>query len=440
MDKNQFCMKKNCILWLSVCLIALMGCSGETYVGELPDEIDDNLVEPIPIVLGLGVPSYEILTRGSGPFENTIEEEMKQRWENSYFYVYAFNKDPNTDLRTTWSEANESVCLLDGNRVLKDPDLGGKITRVNIDNTSLMPFWPDEDELKVYYNMKQVEMPYNFFAYYLDDSPSTLHREKEHIYFDVEVDGRRDFMLSVAEPTDDQLKKIESSSRKQKILESTYSAYSANRGMNPVFRFKHQLARFNFRIYSGEKLAGFNKVENLVVDKIELSSRINGKFIVAVNDPLSNDPEKAKLGLTFEETEEPRYLALCEKDGSALNKKKDGSDLYEGGYRVEKPKEDTDNPYERVATQVGGSLLVSPCLSYVLRVYLTGREVTGATPDPAPIEYVLVPPAPYKTFEAGKMYSIRIALYGQSTIEADCVPSKWGEGGSVTWEPDNDDW
>ena len=53
---------KHCLL-IGFCSILLFNCSGDTYVGELTTDDDAPLVEPIPIVLSLGMSDFEILTR-----------------------------------------------------------------------------------------------------------------------------------------------------------------------------------------------------------------------------------------------------------------------------------------------------------------------------------------------------------------------------------------
>ena len=93
--------------------------------------------------------------------------------------------------------------------------------------------------------MKNTNQPYNFFAYYLDDWMGECHREKDHIYYDVELDGRRDFMSAMADP-EAQKDKYEGNPYCDKILGRAFSAYSANHGLNPVFQFEHHLVLLRF--------------------------------------------------------------------------------------------------------------------------------------------------------------------------------------------------
>ena len=106
-------------------------------MGELPEDDDAPLTENIPIVLGFGVSSFDILTRGSGAVESGTNLEF---WKNAKFYVYAFNKNVETDLSVRWSEANEDICLLDANRLSEDGGQSsshGKEVRVKVDNAIL---------------------------------------------------------------------------------------------------------------------------------------------------------------------------------------------------------------------------------------------------------------------------------------------------------------
>lgn len=119
MERGQTYIGVRQVLWVGLCMLLLCGCSRGTYVGELPEDDDAPLTENIPIVLGFGVSSFDILTRGSGAVESGTNLEF---WKNAKFYVYAFNKNVETDLSVRWSEANEDICLLDANRLSEDGD------------------------------------------------------------------------------------------------------------------------------------------------------------------------------------------------------------------------------------------------------------------------------------------------------------------------------
>lgn len=133
---------KRCLL-VGFCSMLLFNCSRDTYVGELPTDDDAPLEQPVPIVLSLGMSDFEILTRGSGEVNNGNDADF---WNKVRFYVYAFNKDPQTDLSKPWSETNEDFCLLDGYRTAGanvQTSNHGKEVGVKKEDSNLMLFYPD---------------------------------------------------------------------------------------------------------------------------------------------------------------------------------------------------------------------------------------------------------------------------------------------------------
>ena len=338
MERGQTYIGVRQVLWVGLCMLLLCGCSRGTYVGELPEDDDAPLTENIPIVLGFGVSSFDILTRGSGAVESGTNLEF---WKNAKFYVYAFNKNVETDLSVRWSEANEDICLLDANRLSEDGGQSsshGKEVRVKVDNSNLMPFFPDDKtgSQDIYYNMKHTDWPYNFFAYYLDDLDLTqlqCVREKNRIYYDVELDGRRDFMSSVANPKL-QEDKYANNPYKQKIMDRAYSAYSASHGLNPVFSFQHHLVRLRFVICRPEEGGSVPSInESLVVKKVSVKSKVRGRFTVAANDIDADDAGKPHVGLSFNREDYASEEAYANSEDYLYLLKKNGEEI---GHKVKK--------------------------------------------------------------------------------------------------------
>ena len=387
MERGQTYIGVRQVLWVGLCMLLLCGCSRGTYVGELPEDDDAPLTENIPIVLGFGVSSFDILTRGSGAVESGTNLEF---WKNAKFYVYAFNKNVETDLSVRWSEANEDICLLDANRLSEDGGQSsshGKEVRVKVDNSNLMPFFPDDKtgSQDIYYNMKHTDWPYNFFAYYLDDLDLTqlqCVREKNRIYYDVELDGRRDFMASVANPKL-QEDKYANNPYKQKIMDRAYSAYSASHGLNPVFSFQHHLVRLRFVICRPEEGGSVPSInESLVVKKVSVKSKVRGRFTVAVNDIDADDAGKPHVGLSFNREDYASEEAYANSEDYLYLLKKNGEEIGSDGWcRVidckkysELSAEDKKKPFflgkEDENDNSGASLLLAPATTYSARIFL----------------------------------------------------------------------
>ena len=452
MERGQTYIGVRQVLWVGLCMLLLCGCSRGTYVGELPEDDDAPLTENIPIVLGFGVSSFDILTRGSGAVESGTNLEF---WKNAKFYVYAFNKNVETDLSVRWSEANEDICLLDANRLSEDGGQSsshGKEVRVKVDNSNLMPFFPDDKtgSHDIYYNMKHTDWPYNFFAYYLDDLDLTqlqCVREKNRIYYDVELDGRRDFMSSVANPKL-QEDKYANNPYKQKIMDRAYSAYSASHGLNPVFSFQHHLVRLRFVICRPEEGGSVPSInESLVVKKVSVKSKVRGRFTVAVNDIDADDAGKTHVGLSFNREDYASEEAYANSEDYLYLLKKNGEEIGSDGWcRVidckkysELSAEDKKKPSflgkEDENDNSGASLLLAPATTYSARIFLD--EDKSSDPGHGFVDVDLEPGGGVG-FVAGGAYVIYLTINSLSDIKPNVEIGEWTPGGETILDPDGE--
>ena len=452
MERGQTYIGVRQVLWVGLCMLLLCGCSRGTYVGELPEDDDAPLTENIPIVLGFGVSSFDILTRGSGAVESGTNLEF---WKNAKFYVYAFNKNVETDLSVRWSEANEDICLLDANRLSEDGGQSsshGKEVRVKVDNSNLMPFFPDDKtgSQDIYYNMKHTDWPYNFFAYYLDDLDLTqlqCVREKNRIYYDVELDGRRDFMSSVANPKL-QEDKYANNPYKQKIMDRAYSAYSASHGLNPVFSFQHHLVRLRFVICRPEEGGSVPSInESLVVKKVSVKSKVRGRFTVAVNDIDADDAGKPHVGLSFNREDYASEEAYANSEDYLYLLKKNGEEIGSDGWcRVidckkysELSAEDKKKPSflgkEDENDNSGASLLLAPATTYSARIFLD--EDKSSDPGHGFVD-VHLEPGGGVGFVAGGAYVIYLTINSLSDIKPNVEIGEWTPGGETILDPDGE--
>ncbi|MDC7139895.1 hypothetical protein [Bacteroides finegoldii] len=452
MERGQTYIGVRQVLWVGLCMLLLCGCSRGTYVGELPEDDDAPLTENIPIVLGFGVSSFDILTRGSGAVESGTNLEF---WKNAKFYVYAFNKNVETDLSVRWSEANEDICLLDANRLSEDGGQSsshGKEVRVKVDNSNLMPFFPDDKtgSQDIYYNMKHTDWPYNFFAYYLDDLDLTqlqCVREKNRIYYDVELDGRRDFMSSVANPKL-QEDKYANNPYKQKIMDRAYSAYSASHGLNPVFSFQHHLVRLRFVICRPEEGGSVPSInESLVVKKVSVKSKVRGRFTVAANDIDADDAGKPHVGLSFNREDYASEEAYANSEDYLYLLKKNGEEIGSDGWcRVidckkysELSAEDKKKPSflgkEDENDNSGASLLLAPATTYSARIFLD--EDKSSDPGHGFVDVDLEPGGGVG-FVAGGAYVIYLTINSLSDIKPNVEIGEWTPGGETILDPDGE--
>lgn len=315
-----------------------------------------------------------------------------------------------------------------------------------------MPFFPDDKtgSQDIYYNMKHTDWPYNFFSYYLDDLDLTqlqCVREKNRIYYDVELDGRRDFMSSVADPKL-QEDKYANNPYKQKIMDRAYSAYSASHGLNPVFSFQHHLVRLRFVICRPEEGGSVPPInESLVVKKVSVKSKVRGRFTVAVNDIDADDARKPHVGLSFNREDYASEEAYANSEDYLYLLKKNGEEIGSDGWcRVidckkysELSKEDKAKPSflgkEDENDNSGASLLLAPATTYSARIFLD--EDKSSDPGHGFVDVDLEPSGGVG-FVAGGAYVIYLTINSLSDIKPNVEIGEWTPGGETILDPDGE--
>lgn len=285
--------------------------------------------------------------------------------------------------------------------------------------------------------MKHTDWPYNFFAYYLDDLDLTqlqCVREKNRIYYDVELDGRRDFMSSVANPKL-QEDKYANNPYKQKIMDRAYSAYSASHGLNPVFSFQHHLVRLRFVICRPEEGGSVPSInESLVVKKVSVKSKVRGRFTVAVNDIDADDAGKTHVGLSFNREDYASEEAYANSEDYLYLLKKNGEEIGSDGWcRVidckkysELSAEDKKKPSflgkEDENDNSGASLLLAPATTYSARIFLD--EDKSSDPGHGFVD-VDLEPGGGAGFVAGGAYVIYLTINSLSDIKPNVEIGEW---------------
>lgn len=395
--------KVGLILIFAALWCLLPGCVDDSYRGTFDVNDDELDTPPLPVWLMLGEPtdimSDPLRSKGTGLIGGA------ESFSDKNFYVYAFNQDYFTSMKST-SKDEPLRCLIDGS--VDDPEtLAGRaaiwsstyerVAWVNGDDL----YWPDGN------NQGQ---RFDFFAYYVDDMVLTndnYHRNDDEVIIDVEIDGSQDIMSSKAStPVEDLVEKFPEQEDREDIQRYCYSYYTAFNGIHPEFVFKHHLVKLDFEVVPGETVG---KTKQVTINKVEIRSKYKASFIVAD----SNDP--SKVGLYFED--EYKRLPLAEADGSPFKE----------GYVVETLPVMNTTP-ERMT--LGGSLLVAPGTQYSL--YLSLSEVHDGIPlEPHETEVTLyqgskTDPTP---FAAGNEYTVTMTVFGMMDVNVSTHLEKWDEGG-----------
>lgn len=449
----------------------LIGCKPHypevEYEGD-PGKVEfDNIESRVPIQVAINDPLFESYTRGMGAFDNLKGQAgFDDNWKDAVIYVYAFYApggitsspdDLNYSERMSSKDEEKIFCLVDDTDNL---NIGhGKRARLSADGTSFLQ-WYDND--MVYYNRKYQQYRYKFFAYHIDDAADMTKkpdRRRDHVAYDICIDGTQDLMCACAKPTDKQWKAFGSPSDKlilNNLEELVYSTETGHRDLFPVFDMKHQLALVKFYLKADSIFSEGNKVmdpevKNMRVKNIIVTVPNRGRFVVA-----SDDTTDIPLGVSFNFDDptafEDLYIPVKVKTDADGNMVSDAQGRRITVSRNEAGKVMPGDVYgfnpgimpEEDEKEVGMGFLLPPADSYTVQLECfqfktdeQGNQVEenydGGT--------FLLELGGGKTFEPGHKYEVCIKVYGQRSIELGMGSVTWKDGGdiSVGGEDDEDE-
>ena len=402
-------------LTYTVLMILMLQSCGGSYEGSSIDILGQT-GEKVPVRVTIGDPSGGIVNsqgarvKGSGPVYNMSQVNGKD------ICVYAFNSDMLTSYAQTAENDNINT-LVDGSLDRSNTKAGKK---ARIHSGSMYLDWVDPTTIPYYHSGSMSHIPYEFYAYYLDDlqvSESDIVRTDDAVKIRVTIDGRRDLMSSKAEIYEKHLLQCPEEERAY-AREYCFSYYTGIRNILPTFYFKHNLARLEFELVPGV-LEGTRK--NVTVASIKVYSKYKADFVVAEKS------HPSQLGLRFED--EYACFQLAENDGSAIPQ-----DRY-----VVQTLNPTDAP--AVSTKVGGCLLVAPQdepLEALVR--LVERDVDGNFV--ADVENKVSISYDYdghsNMFAAGNKYKVKFQIFGATIVSPSVSIGKWNDGGKLDIDTEND--
>lgn len=432
----------------------------ETSLDELNKDYSRNSHTPILLFVNPQDFFSITATRGSGPFPPAD----LSAYQDGTIYVYAFRSDYNIQgtvltalpsLRNTayaiqnkpYGIANDSIdltdCLLDG----RDYHLGVPTKLVRESSGELIYNYHYEKDAQgqdvltygnklgreFYYSNVYQEIPYNFFAYYVDDfkpNASNTHREDTHIHYDITIDGRRDIMCGMAPD----LNKVIASRYSQQFKKLTaaeqatirniggYSKFTADRDIHPSIDVKHQLTRLEFVAYP----AGGTSTNDIIITGIDVNCKTHADLTVATRDTV-NYP----LGLQFYGS--PNRLPLKMEYPDTLRGDKGVS---YAGYLVRfKPEMEKQEWYERESVQIGENLILPSDSTFEIVIHAAQKIVINEKGDGAIIPFdspkTIRLTGDDKIFKPGYIYTINMAVYGRQKIEVFTSIEQWKKGADV---------
>lgn len=426
--------------------------------GELGIHNEDETRTRTPIMLFANQQNFfTVSTRGTGPFTS---ETLENKLTNATFYVFAFrfgryNSGPSgfqneTDFTQTryaegYTQDREFVhCLLDGPKYHLGQPTGltyGGTGELHFEDGTSTDFIDDDlhKQEAFYYSGDYQTVPYDFFAYYVDDiSLAQYHRDADRIWYDITLDGTQDLLCGYAPRINEDVLKSRYASRYKELSRAEinnicnyggYCTYTAQLGIHPYVNVGHQLTQLEFEAFPGDSTAN-----SITILGIRIESQTSGRLVVASRN-----------------LEDVGFSAYDSKQFLSLRDPHDG---------LTTPKEMTPTktaPYDKTIdewtkqepTKLGGCLMLNPQESYrmeikyqqTIRKVYTGSSVVAEKDTVLTAHYEIKAPhqedegnkRPDGTFifMPGKTYKVRVAVFGLKPIEVWTSIEGWQQAGNI---------
>ncbi|MDD5862749.1 MAG: hypothetical protein PUD15_09400 [Prevotella sp.] len=380
-------------------------------------------------------------SRGTGSFH---EETMDMKATHSLFHVFAFRSARYTQggltsdaslAATMSSDGDHGDCLIDGGTTLF-----GHSARLENDSTGMMYFVDNSDTTKtvnLYYSKKYQEVPYHFFAYYLDDfqpTTATYHRSSSEIYYDLKVDGSQDIMVGMApdltfDVLADRYKSLNLSDEvKSKIVNiGGYSAYSGRYDVYPIFDLKHVLTKLKFYAVPGDSTA-----DEVTIRKVSVTGPNQGRLVVAASDV-------SQVGLQAVDSTADLVLRESSADGVTPGAVAGSDQVYQVHWADSMS---NISLADRASTRIGESIMLLPGAKYTLHLEYNVKKTDASGPLPkdynelirqdfsieAPHDAISYDAASKSyIFKAGYEYVVKFAVYGLKQIRVAVDAGAWKE-------------
>lgn len=402
---------------LALVMTSMIACT-ETYPGKELDMSGDEVLkdwgmedsiavkeEYKVISVAISDPSYHTVsasgqssTRGLGAFDYQRDDSLRKVMSyNSYFYIYAFNRDETVSY-------NAQSCLL-----MNEPARA-------LDPAS---YFLSFENGKQYWNTETPERPYDFWAYYVDDAvegtPDPQPDHEGNLGFDITIDGSQDLLCGKAVLTKAQNDSLYNIEEQQRLRNSLYSYYTTSHDIFPVVDLKHCLTCLKFQVYPGDETA-----DGIIIDEICVEAPSQGRMTVVAKDA-------SKLGCVFDK-ENVSWLSLHDKNNEETLLPENE---YVCRWKEEYGSDDdiTVNVFDREPIPVGESLMIPPLEgSDTLTVKIRAHREDGK--EALPQGYITFVTRS-SGFKSGYQYNVRLALYGKQPMGVTAVLTGWAQGESV---------
>lgn len=454
-------MKKQ-FFYAAMALAVMSSCSKDNDPGiGNPEENNDKAV----IALGLDVPTVTASTRGTGSVGDVAGDQ--NTWNSQKLYIYMV--DRNTGLEAEEGAENAKNKILD-NGVLefRAPKADAKDKgAIRIYKT----YTEDSDNGVIQYKYYPTNGQYTFYGYHIDDAKNATQNitADAKTVTNVTIDGTQDLLAAKTIDMAENDATTEGSFYKEiattlssewtELMKYQFGARTARKGIVPVLKFEHQLARLKFFVRAGSaSAAGYEWQTNQWVERKSSDAEPKTLGMQVTKITLKDMANVVDMDLTVPSSTRNgtgvANFVVCSKDATANNKLDPTKGLinpvvpkYPYG-DVNIPSADTDP--DAKGTQVGEPVMFFPIdnpdngnitLSIDLKQYVedTKDEATGTitykevekADNKLIIDQTKISGGTTQKFKPGASYNVYITIYGFEKIEVTAVLTAWENGGDI---------
>ncbi len=394
----------------------------------------------LPILVSYTDPNYVILTRGSGPFENYIEDQ--DHWKSAEFHVFAYKVSNDVDPKCDFSRGSDGQDRIGEQKENEDLNyclLFDRIAKLKSvpqsdshEDDYVALTWKDDG--RFFYNSDHQDYKYNFYLVHVDDAlQGDWITTSDRVYGDLRLDGTQDVITSVARPSEKKKESLKGEQYKS-LLENwdnlIYSTYAAHRGIQPQFDVRHNLVRLSFSVLLGDP-----KADGVILKDIALlRPRTRAQLTVAALDV-------TQVGLVALENERDDLSAWHLQEAKNI---RESEDYVIRGDTLLKPLQlqwDGDENTVQQEQKVGTSFLAIPDVSYTIQLTCI-QEIEDRNGNPKAVltrpTYEIRLKGENNAFAAGQEYKICVKVYGIQDIELFLGANGWNhnENDDVLIDPD----
>ena len=413
-------MKKYFLLAAAAATVLAVSCNKEKNqpkVDPTPGtEIEDNTPQPIRF----GVSTVDVkspITKAA--IENTTAWPLIGG-NPQKLYIYGFELD-----NTGAPQIAAANALLNNVPANAPTAFTGPNALVNGDQREAIVVQKANNEPYYYGENGQV---YSFYGYYVGSAAAdpTPTFASNKVSLDLTIDGSQDIMLATTDKFADYI----AAGSPSVSLEKVYSEVSARKTVKPDLKFKHQLARFKFET----KYGGATEADgaHIMIDTLLLKSLKAGTLTIASAD--EDDLGFVPTG-AWNQLAEGDTLILRNSNGSRAKGTPGLNTTYgtfaqlgESIMTFPQGMNNTTSPKYTIHLGITQNDGVSPAHHFSRDLDIDFATVVDANGDPILNKYA----------EAGKMYVIRLVIYGAEKIEMTVSLEDWEYGGETEIDPDQD--